>query len=213
MVGCGQVCLSLNQVGWFFDQQYLWNWYCRFFGWDIHQGKLACETITYGWVRAGVPQIESVFRILWPSNFLDHQDSLTISGKKKLKPFSDLTKEVQTYENENRLNSIETGWTVIAHLFPWNQWGTEYLSVFSPNTGKFGLEKLRIWILFMQWASQTFTLSLDDSDAKNNIVKYFRRKSALAYFRPSPERSVNLMLVKPFYFKLKFLVEKLVELC
>ena len=28
---------------------------------------------------------------------------------------------------------------------------TEYLSAFSPNAGKYGPEKLRIWTLFTQW--------------------------------------------------------------
>ena len=41
---------------------------------------------------------------------------------------------------------------------------------------------------------KTFTLSLNKSDAKNNIAKYFRRKSFLAYFPPALELSANLTL-------------------
>ena len=41
---------------------------------------------------------------------------------------------------------------------------------------------------------KTFTLSLNKSDAKNNIAKYFRRKSSLAYFPPALELSANRIL-------------------
>ena len=53
-------------------------------------------------------------------------------------------------------------------------------------------------------ASKTFNLSLDKSDAKNNIVKYFRKKSSLAHILPALELSANLMHVTPFYFKKSF---------
>ena len=38
--------------------------------------------------------------------------------------------------------------------FPHSDWirrDTKYISVFSPNAGKYGSEKLRIWKLFKQW--------------------------------------------------------------
>ena len=41
---------------------------------------------------------------------------------------------------------------------------------------------------------KTFALSLNKSDAKNNIAKYFRRKSCLAYFPPALELSANRIL-------------------
>ena len=44
------------------------------------------------------------------------------------------------------------------------------------------------------------------------IAKYFRRKSSLAYFQSALELLANLMQVTPFYFKLQFSVEKLMEI-
>ena len=38
---------------------------------DIHQGKVACEVIFFGWVRSGVPLIQSDSRIIWPSISLE----------------------------------------------------------------------------------------------------------------------------------------------
>ena len=55
---------------------------------------------------------------------------------------------------------IVTAWKVpvfgifLVRIFPHSDWirrYTEYLSVFSPNAGKYGPENLRIGILFMQW--------------------------------------------------------------
>ena len=45
-----------------------------------------------------------------------------------------------------------------------------------------------------------------------NIAKYTHRKSTLAHFLSPLELSVNLMKVTAFSFKLKFSVEKLMEL-
>ena len=47
---------------------------------------------------------------------------------------------------------------------------------------------------------------------KKSIAKYFRRKSSLAYFQSALELLANLMQVTPFYFKLKFSVEKLMDI-
>ena len=44
----------------------------------------------------------------------------------------------------------------LVRIFPHLDWirkDTPYLSVFSPDAGKYGSEKLRIWILFKQWWS------------------------------------------------------------
>ena len=41
-------------------------------------------------------------------------------------------------------------------VFPAFVLNTEYLSVFSPNTEKYGLEKLRIWTLLTQWKTSKF---------------------------------------------------------
>ena len=38
---------------------------------------------------------------------------------------------------------------------------TEYLSVFSPNAGKYGPEKLRIWTIFSQWELEMKESSLE----------------------------------------------------
>ena len=46
---------------------------------------------------------------------------------------------------------------------------------------------------------------------KNDIVKFFCRKSSLAHVSPAPEGSVNLMQVVPFYFKLKVYGAKIRE--
>ena len=43
---------------------------------------------------------------------------------------------------------------VLVRIFPYSDWirrDVEYLSVFSPNTGKYGPKKLRICTLFTQW--------------------------------------------------------------
>ena len=47
---------------------------------------------------------------------------------------------------------------------------------------------------------------------KKKNVEHFPRKSSLAHFPPARELSVHLMLLTLFSFKLKFLVEKLMEL-
>ena len=47
---------------------------------------------------------------------------------------------------------------------------------------------------------------------KENIVRYFQRKSSVANFPVALEVSANLMQLKPFYFKLKFLLAKLMKL-
>ena len=61
-------------------------------------------------------------------------------------------------------------------------------------------------------ASKTFSLSLDKVDTKSNILTYFWKKSSLAHFQSAPELSANLILVTTFHFKLKFSVEKLMEI-
>ena len=47
---------------------------------------------------------------------------------------------------------------------------------------------------------------------EKTILLYFRKSSCLVEFPPAPENSVKFMQVVPFYLKLKFLVEKLMEL-
>ena len=49
-------------------------------------------------------------------------------------------------------------------------------------------------------------------EKKNDVIKYFQRKSSLAHFLPALELSTNLKQVKPFLAKLKFWMEKLKEL-
>ena len=49
--------------------------------------------------------------------------------------------------------------------FPVFGLNTKYLSVFSPNTGKYGPEKIRIWTLFTQFYIKFFFLDLQ----KNSI--------------------------------------------
>ena len=65
---------------------------------------------------------------------------------------------------------------------------------------------------FLVIAFKTFTLSLDKSDAKSDIVKCRQRKSSPAHFPPAPKPSTNLMQLTSFYFKTKFSVETLMEL-
>ena len=70
------------------------------------------------------------------------------------------------------------------------------------------LVKLSSFISFLN-----IYLSHDKSDAtKNNIVKYFRRKSSLADFPPALEVSLKLIQVASFYLYSKFSVEKLMKL-
>ena len=58
-----------------------------------------------------------------------------------------------------------------------------------------------------------FTLSPDKSILlKTMLLNTFREKSSVAHFPPALEYSANLMQVTPFYFKLKFSVEKLMKL-
>ena len=59
-----------------------------------------------------------------------------------------------------------------------------------------GFSKVSSFLVII--ASKTFTLSLNKSDVKNDIVKHFWRKSSLAHFRPGWELSGNLMQVTPF---------------
>ena len=58
---------------------------------------------------------------------------------------------------------IITAWEVsifgvfLVRIFPDSDWihrDTSYLSVFSPNAGKSGPEKLRIWTRFTQWIAE-----------------------------------------------------------
>ena len=49
---------------------------------------------------------------------------------------------------------IQSPYFGLVRIFLYSDWirkDTSYLSVFSPNVGKYGTEKLRIWILFSQW--------------------------------------------------------------
>ena len=62
------------------------------------------------------------------------------------------------------------------------------------------------FLVFQLLASKSFILSLDNLHAKKNNT------SSLAHFPLVMELSANLMQVIPFYFKLKFSVEKSMEL-
>ena len=42
---------------------------------------------------------------------------------------------------------------------------------------------------YKNFTSETFDLSLDKLDGKNNIVKYFRRKSSVVHFPPALQLS------------------------
>ena len=63
----------------------------------------------------------------------------------------------------------------LAPIFPHSGWirrDTEYLSVFSPNAGKYEPEKLRIRILFTQWLSfgnKCFTRNMNLGIIKSSI--------------------------------------------
>ena len=49
---------------------------------------------------------------------------------------------------------VSVFWVFLVPVFLHSDWirrNTEYVSVFSPNAGKYGPEKLRIWTLFTQW--------------------------------------------------------------
>ena len=62
--------LSTNQITVFFDRQYLWKEsidILYFLHGNNHQGNLASETTTFGWVWPVVPLIQSDCR------FFDHQ--------------------------------------------------------------------------------------------------------------------------------------------
>ena len=53
---------------------------------------------------------------------------------------------------------------------------------------------------------------IDKSVTKNISTKYLRKKSSLALFPLALEDSANLIRVKQFYFKSKFLLERLRKL-
>ena len=56
-----------------FYQQYLWKESINisdFLHGHMHQGKVACETITFGQVRSSVRLVQSDYRILWSSKSL-----------------------------------------------------------------------------------------------------------------------------------------------
>ena len=55
--------------------------------------------------------------------------------------------------------------------FPVFGLNTEYLSVFSPNTGKYGPEKIRIWTLFTQFYIKFFFLDLKKNSIYGNSWK------------------------------------------
>ena len=58
LVGYGLLYLLSNQMARFFGYQYLWRepiYFFFFLHGDIHQGKVASETTTFGWVWLGVP--------------------------------------------------------------------------------------------------------------------------------------------------------------
>ena len=58
-----------------------------------------------------------------------------------------------------------------------------------------------------------FTLSPDKSILlKTMFLNTFGEKSSVAHFPLALEHSANLMQVTPFYFKLKFSIEKLMKL-
>ena len=62
-------------------------------------------------------------------------------------------------------------------IFPHSDWiqrDTEYLFVFSPNTGKYGSEKFQIRTLFMQWEYSDI-----HSKTSGSIWQYYRDEPAL----------------------------------
>ena len=61
LVGYGLLYLLSNQMARFFGYQYLWREpiYFFFLHGDIHLGKVASETTTFGWVWLGVPLFQS----------------------------------------------------------------------------------------------------------------------------------------------------------
>ena len=70
LIGCYQVCLSCNQVVWFFDYQYLgreWSYILFFMHAVSHQGKVAFETTTFGCVWSDKLLVKLDCRILWPT--------------------------------------------------------------------------------------------------------------------------------------------------
>ena len=70
LIGCCQVCLSCNQVVWFFDYQYLgreWSYILFFMHAVSHQGKVAFETTTFGCVWSDKLLVKLDYRILWPT--------------------------------------------------------------------------------------------------------------------------------------------------
>ena len=72
-VGCGLLCLSSNQITGFFYHQYIGKVSINLFDflYGDNQGKVASETITFGWLKPAVPLVKSDCRILWSSIYLE----------------------------------------------------------------------------------------------------------------------------------------------
>ena len=96
-----------------------------------------------------------------------------------------------------------TAWEVsifevfLVRIFPHSDWiqrDTEYLSVFSPNGGKYGPKKLQSWTLFTQCLCRFFLLSSSISLSKMYVFSHhfafcFRirigTKRSISWFVPS----------------------------
>ena len=86
------------------------------------------------------------------------------------------------------IGKIFTAWkrsvfgVVLVCIFLHSNWirrDTEYLSIFSPNAGKYGPEKFRIWALFTQWFTFLYFYKNGFSQPITKCLKNIEKKDYL----------------------------------
>ena len=111
------------------------------------------------------------------------------------------------------LETLSTAWKVpafgdfLVRIFPHSDWirkDTPYLSVFSPNAGKYGPEKLQIWIFFtqIQWKEKIFTLRKTLTHFSPTFYFYntWKRQKAKGFLKFSGRKEIeNLAKVRRKY--------------
>ena len=142
--------LLFNQIAGFFDHQYIWK-ECidilDFLHEGIHEGKVASKPTTFGWVCPGKPSYaqicpEFLNAFCW-SGYVDvkHISDWNINKSRRRVFF-------QHFKTQDfKLSTEITAWKVSKYgVFFWSVFSRirtdmPYLSVFSPNAGKYEPEK------------------------------------------------------------------------
>ena len=113
------------------------------------------------------------------SHFIRSEHELVISGYHKAFT-SECVFTILLTNSSLRLHETYTAWKVfvfgafLVRIFPHSDWirRDKYLSVFSPNAGKYGPESLRIRTLFLQWYLWPYETSMNGDFLRKNVKRF-----------------------------------------